>query len=147
MAQTGIPEGVHVDNLVALGYYPIVESSPLEEVFFDPPVEYRVDRSAKICTRTLTEPVIDMGIVKDRALEYAWKLGREDCLRELERDQIREETLLFNILGYPGLSGKELGLAGRVGKWKRLLERVKSAESIDEIREILTEDELFNIPA
>ena len=147
LAQTGLTDGVYVDNLVALGYYPIVEGSPLEVVFFDPPVEYRVDRSAKVCTRTLTEPVTDVEVVRDRAIEFVWEIGKEDCLDALRGKEAVIETVLFDILAYPKLSGGEGGIRGRVDYWRGLMERVKSAESIDEIREILTEDELFNVPA
>ena len=133
--------------MLALGYYPVVEGNPLDRVFFDPPVEYQILEDDGVCVTTLTKPVVDIEGVRDRAIEFVWKIGKEECFRALSDRVITIETILFDILAYPELSGCEGGMQKRVKHWRELLERVKSAESIDEIREILTEDELLNIPA
>lgn len=146
LAQTGLPEGAHNDNLVALGYYPVVEIPPSDRVFFDPPVQYQVCEDEGVCNCTLTTPVSDLVVVKERAFEYVWESGRKDCLDELGKEGAKKEAILFSLLGFPSLSGKEERIRDKVDHWKYILERVKLAKSVDDIREILIENELLNVP-
>lgn len=146
LAQTGLHEGAHVENLVALGYYPIIETEPSDKVFFDPPVQYKVFEGTGVCSRILTTPVTDLNVIRERAFEYVWEKGVEDCSNELKDGGIQAEVLLFTLLGFPSLSGKGHRIKIKVDRWKDLLERVKLAKSVDAIREILIENELLNIP-
>ncbi|ATW62804.1 hypothetical protein SCBWM1_gp120 [Synechococcus phage S-CBWM1] len=145
-AQVGLPDSCNSEDFVRFGFFPLKDPMINSWVFFNAPKVYRLSSDEMFALSSFSKEEKSVDMVRSRAAQALVEKASKEILSLVKSDLTGVVfTLLCNSSGFEELSTGS-HILGEVENYKSSLNRVKLAESRQEIQEILILHELFSIP-
>jgi hypothetical protein len=143
--QTGVPIGCGEETLISLGFFPIQKNN-LDDLFSDPPYTYSLSNG-----KALREPLsclLSPWEVKSRVLGKVEEYFIAEIRRAVQGDvSVIEDCVLHMMFDLPGSSRGVNLIKSLKDSMDRISTEVRGSQTIAEVKQVLLENELFDLSA